>query len=443
MRAVVVGFLMAACGLGWGQAPAGGSISGHVFLGDTDGPARFARVMLKPVVAPDPKDDLFTVIADGAIVNMQEKGGKGSADDDKALAAARGASAKFLAGVGESLLVVTVGMDGNYRFTHVPPGSYYVHVKDPGYVDTLARFTGDELASDDPAVRKRVANELTMVSLGGNEPVRVDLRLERGAAVAGRVSYDDGSPAMGWTVRAMAKRTATTKPALEILGMDLSFLDVSGDAATATTDDGGRYRISGLPGGEYVVEAKMVGAALDASPFQAAPSSAGSLLSVVGGVGAMTGLRMAVYLGDTTRLGEAKSVVVKGGEERGGLDIAVSLRAARTVSGAVVAGTDGHAVSGGTVVMTGRGKDGSEDASVRLTATVREDGGFRFDLVPGAGSYTLRTVRAGDRVTTGTMKILGHSIAEQKVKRGYGVGSLVIEVGDEDVTGVRVVVPEE
>ncbi len=417
----------------------GGTVSGHVFLGDTDGPARFAKVLLKPVTAAENGDDFFAVLLDGAIVNMQTKAAHGQAlsgEEEAALKAARATSKQFLTDVGEGLMSVTVGVDGGYRFTHVRPGSYYLHVKEPGYVDTLAAFTGEDLSSSEPAVRKRVTGAVQTVSIAGDEPVRADVRLERGAVLAGRVNYDDGTAAVGWTVRAMARRNASAAPTLEILGMDLSALDTSHAEEVCVTDDGGRFRIAGLPTGEYVLQARMTAAAMDETPFGAAPSTAGSLLSIAGGVGGIKGLRMTVYSGDVTRVSEAKSIAVRAGEERAGANLTVSLRGARTVSGYVVAGLDGHPVNGGSVVLAA-----GNDAQERWTAGIREDGSFRFDLVP-AGSYTLRTSHAGDSVTSSSMKILGREVAERKLLRGYGAGAVAVEVGDGDVV-LKLVVPEK
>ena len=72
-----------------------------------------------------------------------------------------------------------------------------MHAIFPGYIDPFSQFSDEDFASKDPAVRARVA-QIPTITVTGTDSARVDLRLERGAAVSGRIVYDDGSPAVGW-----------------------------------------------------------------------------------------------------------------------------------------------------------------------------------------------------------------------------------------------------
>jgi hypothetical protein len=84
----------------------------------------------------------------------------------------------------------TVGLDGSYSFAGVKPGTYYVHAMFTGYIDPFSQFSDEDFASTDPAVRARLA-QLATVTVTGTDSAHADLRLERGAAVAGRILYDD------------------------------------------------------------------------------------------------------------------------------------------------------------------------------------------------------------------------------------------------------------
>ena len=94
----------------------------------------------------------------------------------------------------------TIGLDGQYSFAHVRPGTYYVHVIFPGYIDPLEQFSDEELASTDPAVHSRVAASVPVVTVSGTDSARVDLRIDRGSTVSGRLLFDDGTPAPGWMI---------------------------------------------------------------------------------------------------------------------------------------------------------------------------------------------------------------------------------------------------
>jgi hypothetical protein len=425
--------------------PAGGVISGHVFLADNDKPARFATVYLKPMSPPSAGDDFFTELMDSSIVNMQSKrlgGSSPSSQDDNDLKSARSAVKGFLSHVSDAMLSATVGQDGEYLFKNVPPGSYYVHVHAPGYVDTLNEFTDEELASQDAALRRKVAATVNSVSIVATEQVRENLRIDRGAVVSGHILFDDGSPAAGWTVRAIAKRNAAASSPGNILGIDMSSFQVDNRFPQAVTDDTGLFRIAGLPSGEFLLEASLVTAALDRQPFTPVDSSAGSFLSILGGLSGLHGLRLVVYSGSALRMHDAEVLSLRAGEERHGLDMVARLRSARSIAGLVVSQNDGHPVNSGDVELIAQDKDGKEDPSSRLSAPIQPDGSFRFDFVPAPGTYTLRSLHPRDTSVSSTMKLLGSLIAEHKTLRGYASASAVVDLQDEDLKGIRVSVTD-
>ena len=161
----------------WAQQAAGkpaatGTISGHVFYADTNGPARLAQVLLEPADAVD----------------------------------------GFTAGAGKSVSAHFSGVqtlpDGSFTAPHVTPGTYNVYASAPGYLSPLAELgvTESQLHNPDKAVKEAIAQAIPRVTVSAGRAVSADLTLERGAAVSGTVLYDDGSPASGIQVKLLTKK---------------------------------------------------------------------------------------------------------------------------------------------------------------------------------------------------------------------------------------------
>ena len=434
-------------GTGWAQAtvalsagPADGpvpvvsssTVSGRVMFADTNGPARFSKVFLKSLAPAGAGDDGLAGLFDGK--DAAGKKTKLSAEDEAERKTQLAASRKFMAQIGDMLVSATVAADGTYYFTNVKPGTYYVHAQALGYIDPFTGFNAEELASTDAATRAKIAVVVPTVTVTATSSGHADLRLERGGSIAGRVLYDDGTPAMGWIVRTV--HPPPPSEGSEMMGgFDLAELDLAHAKESGTTDDTGAYRISGLPGGSYVLQARMQTSPLGHSSFNA--------LTGTGSMAEMAGLKLTVYSGNAMRQAEAKPIEVRGGDAITGYEMMVPLHALHAVGGLVRAKSDGHAVSGGAVELVERDAAGKEDGTTRLSANIRGDGTFRFDYVAGPGTYTLKTVKAVDTTTTGSMKLMGSTVAEQKTTKSYGVGTAVVTVGDGDVTDLKVEVPEK
>jgi hypothetical protein len=107
---------------------------------------------------------------------------------------------------------------GNYRITNVPPGTYDVIAASPAFVPTEGRKS---------------------LLVGKNETVEnIDITLERGGVITGKVTDADGSPVIEEMVYLTA---ATTARPVYIRNI--------------RTDDRGVYRAYGIPPGSYKVSA--------------------------------------------------------------------------------------------------------------------------------------------------------------------------------------------
>ena len=113
----------------------------------------------------------------------------------------------------------TTDQDGNYRIKNVPPGTYDVIVASPAYVATEGRKS---------------------LIVGKNETVEnIDITLELGGVITGKVTDAEGRPVIEETVYVSA---ATAAQRL-------------GYGRNVRTDDRGIYRAYGVPAGRYNVSA--------------------------------------------------------------------------------------------------------------------------------------------------------------------------------------------
>jgi protocatechuate 3,4-dioxygenase beta subunit len=420
----------------------GGVVSGHVMFADTNGPARFSKVLLKPTVPQGP-ENLFAALLGGDAGDGSKGGNKSklSAEDQAEMKRAQAESVKVFASMAELMISATVAADGSYTFTNVKPGRYYVHAVAPGYIDPLVAFSAAELTSTDTAVKQKIAAVSTVITVTGTDEVKADLRLERGASVTGRVLYDDGTPAAGWVVNVVHPSAAgVTAGPFASMGLDISDLDLSHITEMSTTDDTGRFRIGGLPTGSYVLRARLTAAVLGHSSFNPVAANAGSPFG--GGMLAAMWLRLTVYSGNVMRQADATPVDLKTGEERSGYDLTVPLHLMHSVGGMVRAKGDGHPVSGGSVELIAQDANGKEDGAIHLNASIQPDGSFRFDYVPGPDTYTLKAAHAVDASTVSTKQVFGSLIAEQKTSHAYGPASMTVAVADSDLMDVKLDVPD-
>lgn len=127
------------------------------------------------------------------------------------------------------------GKGGEFSFQGVPAGTYYVDVQAPGIVSpgNGVSFTNLGFSIEE--------SSLNQVTVDGTSDVQTEIRVIRGGAISGRISYSDGEPATH--ARIVLYRQKGQTPAL-------FFTD-----AALFADDRGIYRIEGLPSGQYFVGA--------------------------------------------------------------------------------------------------------------------------------------------------------------------------------------------
>jgi hypothetical protein len=207
-----------------------GTVTGHVTCGDTERPARFAQVMLFGV----PKD----------LAPPSDPSGKPDAAQIKAAMHAMG---------GMNLVQTETGIDGSFTAANVAPGDYYVFASVPGYVQPASMV---QAAQDAGADLSKPLPGVPMVHVAADRSVSSDITVDRGAAISGKVVWDDGSPVPRAIVMLESTKSDAKKmPAqFAMLGMAGG---LGGGGVLSITDDLGQFRIAGLASGEYLIKATL------------------------------------------------------------------------------------------------------------------------------------------------------------------------------------------
>jgi protocatechuate 3,4-dioxygenase beta subunit len=124
--------------------------------------------------------------------------------------------------------------DGRFAFSNLPPGRYSLVVEKPAYVKT---FYGSKRPGASPGTPVAV--------LAGQPAPAITIRVPRGSVIAGTVRDQFGTP--------ISTAQVTVKQAVLVSGRRRLVEVPNLRVPTAMTDDQGRYRIYGLPPGEYAV----------------------------------------------------------------------------------------------------------------------------------------------------------------------------------------------
>jgi hypothetical protein len=321
-----------------------GSVLGHVTFQDTHGPARSARVMIVPTSAL-----------------RHDKSAPASMNNQPMTAITR--------------------VDGSFAIFHVPPGEYLVIGLAAGYLSPLDAFTADTAnpsPDEQKAMEKQILATAPSVNVTGGAAATVEVELQRGAALSGRVIYADGSAAgqmpvmlqaIKDDVKSSGRPVETFNPGAFIRGYWLQ--------QSLSTDDLGHFRLSGIPSGSYRLA---VPESFDTSSMQEQIFSFMSLADTKG--------RLVVYSGSTLHKKDAKVYTVQPGDTIDDIEIVLPISGLHSIHG-VATSRDGAPLTVGEVDLTD-----TADDSISFHTTVQAGGEISFVGVP-EGTYTLKIAGGG------------------------------------------------
>ncbi len=343
------------------QAPAPlptGSVTGTVVAEDTQRPVRFAQVLLQSVASASPQPG-----------------------EDNARGFGRG---------GGGSIQTRTEVDGTFLAENVAPGDYYVTAVGPGFIPLHAQLQAQVAAGADPA---QLLAAIPVVHVSPGAPSTINISLQRGGTISGRVVWEDGSPASGLSL-AVLLNTPVTGGTTTTAGLPGSGNGNNGAAlpailqgiqspsgnTVAQTDDRGAFRLSGLATGDYLLRAVI----------QPAVQFGGGQFGG-GGRGPRYASPIVLWSPGVFRRSAAKTVSVRAGEERSDVRVVIDLRSLRTVSGHASSATAGVNVASGRVSLTD-----ASDPSLQLQGSIDAHGDFSMRYVP-PGNYTLQVTGASNQ----------------------------------------------
>jgi hypothetical protein len=220
--------------------------------------------------------------------------------------------------------------NGYFEIKKVKAGTYYAMVNAPGVVSPLAFADFSKIRSG--SEREAFADAFQgfdKIVVNGINDTDVQISARRGAAISGRVIYDDGDPAIGVKIEILRK--VGDKYLSVIPNFSLIFSLFTGGGGFQT-DDRGVYRFSGLPPGEYVIKATE-NATHGESEENSGPRQFESL--IFGGNSFLS-----VFYPDKFDVASAEIVTVDYGMEVGNIDLTIPSRNLFRISGKIISRKD-------------------------------------------------------------------------------------------------------
>ena len=186
---------------------------------------------------------------------------------------------------------------GEFRFTDVAAGSYFVIAEAPGLLYPRSSFTINEfgIGSDTEVDHTRVA-------VDGKNSARCEIRVVRAGSISGTISYADKEPVVNARIVLFRRKNGVVVPFF---------------SERQATNDRGMYRVEGLPDGEYFLGVVT-----------------GILTAVRIGRSDENGIPAAYYPG-VVDLAEAKPIQIQSGSEVDGISISLDDEPLRMISGVV------------------------------------------------------------------------------------------------------------
>ena len=313
-------------------------------------------------------------------------------------------------------LMVTSDSNGRFVFSKLAAGRYSLSVSKPGLMSTVYGA-------------KRPGGAGVPIVVADGEQLPVTVKIARGAVISGTIRDANGEPAAGVRLQVLTYGIDDTGART----LQNRTYSNSGNGLLQT-DDRGAYRIYGLRPGEYYVQAQPTlnsigGRATSAAEIewaQRAVGAPGGLPGAIPPAGQSMTLAPVLFPG-TPDPAAAIPIILKAGEDRAGVDFAITFVPTATVSGVI------------------RGPDGSPpklaQASLLRPNTRLAQGGNTLFIRPDAeGRFTVSNVPPGDYVLAarGSMQSSTDPVAGPMAVASMPLWAMTeVAVSGQDISGLE------
>lgn len=299
---------------------------------------------------------------------------------------------------------------GEFQIKDVPAGKYFVEVSARGIIHT-GLYSSQEGQRDLPSV-----------AVDGTSPADVIVRVRRGGAISGRVTYADGDPAIDAHIILLSKREGKWTP----VPVGVEFND------HGLTDDRGVYRVSGLLPGEYLIAAAEEKWGVELTVKDQPDGT--NLLN--------RALLATTYYDGATSLTDATVLTIQAGDEQKDINITLADRPVHSISGTITLKGSSRPIARARLSL--KRKDDTTPVSDLEDPVTNSDerGRFTFDEVQD-GVYAITIApprwysRSDDFPTASQIANAGQRFVGQTREvtlAGADLGELVIEVS----SGIRI-----
>ncbi|HLM03290.1 MAG TPA: carboxypeptidase-like regulatory domain-containing protein [Pyrinomonadaceae bacterium] len=278
--------------------------------------------------------------------------------------------------------------DGNFQMKNVQAGVYYAMVNAPGVVSPMAFLDFSKMrgGASEAEEFEKAAEGFEKIIIDGITDLDVQIPARRGGAIGGRVTYDNGDPAIGVKVEILRKvKGGKFLPVIPNFGAIFALMTGSGGYQT---DDRGVYRFAGLPAGEYIV--KVTESATHSEPGDGRRShrEAEVMFGVVGGNSLLN-----VFYQDAFDSKSANVINVELGQEIVEINLTIPTRSLYKIEGKIVSRKDKSPVKARVTIK----REGEQDVHSIFSdlggrsdqsAVSDENGNWKFKELP-KGNYKL------------------------------------------------------
>ena len=231
-------------------------------------------------------------------------------------------------GTGDSALT---NANGEFDIAEVKAGRYFIIVEGPGLLTPYSFLNVDDTQGNDIDFNA-FRSQFDEVTVDGRTDAQVQVRARRGGSITGKVTYENGDPAINVTVTLLRRQKGRLRQFMGGVGQEAK--------GSVPTDDRGVYRFAGLPPGEYLVSvAEQIvhgdgeGGEGEGDYDVPAATNGGTPLVVT-------------YYPAAMRVADAGSIKLDAGEEHNAIDITLVERGLYTLAGIVRDKRTGQPVEG-------------------------------------------------------------------------------------------------